>query len=114
MYAPRRVGVEQMSLGDGQTPAWSSWPRWGRAGQGEGLLVLSSIRAALAQRLGRPVSASVVWRLWARTGATRPIESGQSICYYPGQFYLLLTLRPMGAALAKLAPQFTSFGWPVI
>jgi hypothetical protein len=56
-----------------------------------GLLVLSSIRAALAQRLGRPVSASVVWRLWARTGATRPIESGQSICYYPGQFYLLLT-----------------------
>jgi transposase len=33
-----------------------------------GLLVLSPIRAALAQRVGRPVRASVVWRLLARHG----------------------------------------------
>ena len=32
------------------------------------MLVLSPIRAALAQRLGRPVAASVVWRLLARHG----------------------------------------------
>src|SRR5438552_3740081 len=31
-----------------------------------GILVLSPIRAALAQKLGRPVKTSVVYRLWAR------------------------------------------------
>jgi transposase len=41
---------------------------WTEQAQEAGLLVLSPIRAALAQRLGRPVAASVVWRLLARHG----------------------------------------------
>jgi transposase len=38
-----------------------------QAGQGQ-MLVVSPIRAALAQRLGRKVAASVVYRLLARHG----------------------------------------------
>jgi transposase len=41
---------------------------WAAQAKEVGLLVLSPIRAALAQRLGRPVAASVVWRLLARHG----------------------------------------------
>ena len=41
---------------------------WAAQAKAAGLLVLSPIRAALAQRLGRPVAASVVWRLLARHG----------------------------------------------
>lgn len=41
---------------------------WAEQAQQAGVLVLSPIRAALAQRLGRPVAASVVWRLLARHG----------------------------------------------
>jgi transposase len=41
---------------------------WIEPAQGGGILVLSPIRAALAQRLGRPVKASVVYRLLARHG----------------------------------------------
>ena len=41
---------------------------WAEQAKQAGLLVLSPIRAALAQRLGRPVAASVVWRLLARHG----------------------------------------------
>ena len=41
---------------------------WAAQAKEAGLLVLSPIRAALAQRLGRPVAASVVWRLLARHG----------------------------------------------
>ena len=41
---------------------------WREAAQSAGLLVLSPIRAALAQKLGKPVKASVVWRLLARHG----------------------------------------------
>jgi transposase len=41
---------------------------WAEQAREAGLLVLSPIRAALAQRLGRPVAASVVWRLLARHG----------------------------------------------
>jgi transposase len=41
---------------------------WAEQAKEAGPLVLSSIRAALAQRLGRPVAASVVWRLLARYG----------------------------------------------
>ena len=41
---------------------------WAAQAKDAGLLVLSPIRAALAQRLGRPVAASVVWRLLARHG----------------------------------------------
>jgi|SRR5450756_2210334 len=41
---------------------------WAEQAKEAGLLVLSPIRAALAQRLGRPVAASVVWRLLARHG----------------------------------------------
>jgi transposase len=41
---------------------------WTKQAKSGGLLVLSAIRAALAQRLGRPVAASVVYRLLARHG----------------------------------------------
>jgi transposase len=41
---------------------------WAEQAKQAGILVLSPIRAALAQRLGRPVAASVVWRLLARHG----------------------------------------------
>ena len=41
---------------------------WTAQAQAGGVLVLSPIRAALAQRLGRPVKASVVYRLLARHG----------------------------------------------
>lgn len=41
---------------------------WAERAKSGGLLVLSPIRAALAQRLGRPVAASVVYRFLARHG----------------------------------------------
>jgi transposase len=41
---------------------------WVQAAQEAGVLVVSPIRAALAQHLGRPVSASVVYRLLTRHG----------------------------------------------
>ena len=41
---------------------------WAEQARAAGLLVLSPIRAALAQRVGHPVKASVVWRLLARHG----------------------------------------------
>jgi transposase len=41
---------------------------WIEQAQTGGVLVLSPIRAALAQQLGRPVKASVVYRLLARHG----------------------------------------------
>jgi len=41
---------------------------WAEQARDAGLLVLSPIRAALAQRVGHPVKASVVWRLLARHG----------------------------------------------
>ena len=41
---------------------------WAEQARDAGLLVLSPIRAALAQRIGQPVKASVVWRLLARHG----------------------------------------------
>ena len=41
---------------------------WAAQAQAAGLLVLSPMRAALAQRVGHPVKASVVWRLLARHG----------------------------------------------
>ena len=41
---------------------------WAEQAREAGILVLSPIRAALAQRIGHPVKASVVWRLLARHG----------------------------------------------
>jgi transposase len=41
---------------------------WAQAAQEAGVLVVSPIRAALAQHLGRPVAASVVYRLLMRHG----------------------------------------------
>ena len=41
---------------------------WAKHAQAGGVLVLSPIRAALAQRLGRKVAASVVYRFLARHG----------------------------------------------
>ena len=41
---------------------------WAEQAQDAGLWVLSPIRAALAERVGHPVKASVVWRLLARHG----------------------------------------------
>lgn len=41
---------------------------WLKQASAGGLLVVSPIRAALAQKLGRPVKASVVYRLLARHG----------------------------------------------
>ena len=41
---------------------------WAEKARPAGLLVISPIRAALAQRIGQPVKASVVWRLLARHG----------------------------------------------
>ena len=41
---------------------------WAEQACAAGILVLSPIRAALAQRVGHPVKASVVWRLLARHG----------------------------------------------
>ena len=41
---------------------------WSEASKAGGVLVVSPIRAALAQRLGRPVAASVVYRMLARHG----------------------------------------------
>ena len=41
---------------------------WLEAAKAGGVLVVSPVRAALAQQLGRPVAASVVYRLLARHG----------------------------------------------
>ena len=41
---------------------------WAEKAKAAGLLVLSPIRAALSERIGHPVRASVVWRLLARHG----------------------------------------------
>jgi transposase len=41
---------------------------WEKQAKEGGVLVLSPMRAALAQKLGRPVNRSVVWRLLARQG----------------------------------------------
>lgn len=41
---------------------------WSEASHAGGVLVVSPIRAALAQKLGRPVAASVVYRMLARHG----------------------------------------------
>lgn len=41
---------------------------WAEQAKAGGVLVLSPLRAALAQRLGRPVAASVVYRFLARQG----------------------------------------------
>jgi transposase len=41
---------------------------WSEAAKAGGLLVVSPIRAALAQKLGQPVAASVVYRMLARHG----------------------------------------------
>jgi transposase len=41
---------------------------WAKQARAAGLLVLSPIRAALAQRVGHSVKASVVWRLLSRHG----------------------------------------------
>lgn len=41
---------------------------WEAQAKDAGLLVLSPIRAALSQQLGRPVAGSVAWRLLARHG----------------------------------------------
>ena len=55
-----------------------------------GLLVLSSIRAALAQRLGRPVSASVVGRLLARHGWRKVTPDRRHPPHRKRTIYLLL------------------------
>jgi len=41
---------------------------WSQASKAGGVLVVAPIRAALAQQLGRPVAASVVYRMLARHG----------------------------------------------
>ncbi|MBU4316433.1 MAG: winged helix-turn-helix domain-containing protein [Proteobacteria bacterium] len=41
---------------------------WAEQAKSGGVLVISVLRAALAQRLGRPVAASVAYRLLARNG----------------------------------------------
>ena len=41
---------------------------WAKQSRDGGMLVVSPLRAALSQRLGRPVAASVVYRLLARHG----------------------------------------------
>ena len=41
---------------------------WAKLSEEGGMLVVSPLRAALSQRLGRPVAASVVYRLLARHG----------------------------------------------
>jgi transposase len=41
---------------------------WAEQARDAGVLVVSPLRAALAERLGRPVKASVVYRLLARHG----------------------------------------------
>lgn len=41
---------------------------WSEASKAGGVLVVSPIRAALAQKLGHPVAASVVYRMLARQG----------------------------------------------
>ena len=41
---------------------------WSEASKAGGVLVVSPIRAALAQKLGRPVAASVTYRMLARHG----------------------------------------------
>jgi len=41
---------------------------WAAEAQTAGMIVMGPIRAALAQKLGRPVKASVIWRLLARHG----------------------------------------------
>jgi transposase len=48
-----------------ETEFLTPWLEQARAG---GMLVVSPLRAALAQRLGKPVKASVVYRLLARHG----------------------------------------------
>lgn len=82
---PRLQGRFKNRWRDGATPRKSSWggrrrallgveeerdflKPWAEQAKTGGVLVVSPIRAALAQRLGRPVAASVVYRFLARHG----------------------------------------------
>jgi transposase len=65
--APRRWGGrrrELLSVGEEQ----AFLAPWLEAAKAGGVLVVSPVRAALAQKLGRPVAASVVYRMLARHG----------------------------------------------
>jgi transposase len=74
----RQQGAERMALRPGwggRRRAWLSQEEerrflapWSQASQAGGLLVVAPIRAALAQKLGQPVAASVVYRMLARHG----------------------------------------------
>lgn len=63
----RRWGGRRRALLSPQAEAEFLAP-WAAQAKDAGLLVLSPLRAALAQHLGRPVAASVVWRLLTRHG----------------------------------------------
>ncbi len=58
---------------------------WVPPAKSGGVLVVSPIRAALAQQLGRPVAASIVYRFLARQGGrkvapdTRPPKSDPQV-----------------------------------
>ncbi len=64
---PRRWGGRRNALltAAEEIEFLSPWLDQARAG---GMLVVSPVRAALAQKLGRPIKASVVYRLLARHG----------------------------------------------
>ena len=64
---PRRWGGRRRALMSGERERCFLAPWVEQAQRGE-MLVVSPLRAALAQELGRPVSASVIYRLLARHG----------------------------------------------
>jgi transposase len=65
--ARKTWGGRRRALLDGEAEREFLRP-WAEQAKDGGLLVLSPIRAALAQQLGRPVDRSVVWRMLARHG----------------------------------------------
>jgi transposase len=65
--APRRWGGRRRELLSVEEEQAFLAP-WLEAAKAGGVLVVSPVRAALAQKLGRPVAASVVYRMLARHG----------------------------------------------
>jgi transposase len=71
-FRERAKGTPQKKWG-GRRKSLMSWEEekkflapWEKLSQGGGMIVVSPMRAALAQKLGRPIAATVVYRMLAR------------------------------------------------
>ena len=75
---------------------------WLEQARGGGMLVVSPLRAALAQKLGKPVKASVVYRLLARHGWRKVAPDTQ----------LRLTIQGQAVRLRRRSRSSANFGSP--